>query len=60
LQDAGADLFLTRSDYELWSPADQAGVAPSGRVGAAEPLYGLNRMNKDSDSGRVAGGDGAS
>ena len=26
----------------------------------AEPLYGLNRMNKDSDSGRVAGDDGAS
>jgi hypothetical protein len=27
---------------------------------AAEPLYGLNRMNKGSDSGRVSGGDVAS
>jgi hypothetical protein len=26
----------------------------------AEPLYGLNRMNKGSDSGRVSGDDGAS
>jgi hypothetical protein len=31
-----------------------------GAACAAEPLYGLNRMNKGSDSGRVAGGDGAS
>ena len=28
--------------------------------GSAEPLYGLIRMNKDSDSGRVSGGDDAS
>jgi len=27
---------------------------------AAEPLYGLNRMNKDDASGRVAGDDVAS
>jgi hypothetical protein len=32
----------------------------SKRQQAAEPLYGLNRMNKGSDSGRVAGGDVAS
>jgi hypothetical protein len=29
-------------------------------VTAAEPLYGLIRMNKGSDSGRVSGDDGAS
>jgi hypothetical protein len=29
-------------------------------AGAAEPFYGLTRMNKGSDSGRVAGDDVAS
>jgi hypothetical protein len=31
-----------------------------GERGEAEPLYGLNRVNKDSDSGRVSGDDVAS
>jgi hypothetical protein len=56
----GIERFIRASGLE--TVEDRAATEPlsEAKGSDAEPLYGLNRMNKDDASGRVSGGDVAS